>query len=295
MLEAHVRLPLSKNDIFEEENGKSYKQDFTGRVSSNPAEVFCDPRSENGIIAFFDNSLSHSLWRAQELMLFSPNNIALEKPILDFGCGDGEFSSCIFSHLDFGIDVDQAALIAASDKGIYGDLKHFNYAKTEIKDSTIKSVMSVSVLEHTENLDECLEEISRVLEPNGTFVFSVPNRNFTAQLEKLINTNFAEYTNKKMHHRNLLDKEKWIAKLEAAGFTQIEINSFQSLDFTKKYFALSLLGKRGIGRSKILRKFFFASMHKQLIALAKASIEPQINDSGCNYFIKCKKEDATKR
>ncbi|UCH72250.1 MAG: hypothetical protein JSW62_01510, partial [Thermoplasmatales archaeon] len=50
--------------------------------------------------------LSHALWRAKEAK--SLENIKLKEPILDLGCGFGEFAGVFFEGMiEIGIDVSQ--------------------------------------------------------------------------------------------------------------------------------------------------------------------------------------------
>src|SRR6267142_1732990 len=93
---------------------QSVEPDLTGRVMMEPRRAETLEDDERRIVfAYFDSSLAHSFWRAQELSLFKRVSPCFERPIMDFGCGDGSFSACILESIDFGVDIDQAALSIA--------------------------------------------------------------------------------------------------------------------------------------------------------------------------------------
>jgi ubiquinone/menaquinone biosynthesis C-methylase UbiE len=102
---------------------------------------------------------------------------------LDFGCGAGWFIAGISKKtkcdcIGFDIDVES----------IKFSIARRNYENTEIKfllsvgetlpfkDSTFDYIGSIDVLEHVEDFDNCLSEITRILKPNGKALFTVPNK-----------------------------------------------------------------------------------------------------------------------
>lgn len=109
------------------------------------------------------NNLAHSFWRAQELSLFLKHLNIFQRPILDFGCGDGTFASLIFKEIDYGADIDNEALAVAAKYTIYKELLTINNSLIPLKSGTVSSVISNSVLEHCLDLNKILFEISRVL------------------------------------------------------------------------------------------------------------------------------------
>jgi hypothetical protein len=81
-------------------------------------------RDREVIFPLYDTSLAHSFWRAQEFSLFMQNKHMLRAPILDFGCGDGSFAAVLFSHIDYGSDIDEDALNIARNFNVYTNLVH---------------------------------------------------------------------------------------------------------------------------------------------------------------------------
>jgi SAM-dependent methyltransferase len=267
---------------------QSAEPDLTGRVmmASRRVEMVNDD-ARRIVFAYFDTSLAHSFWRAQELSLFKRVSAFFDRPIMDFGCGDGSFSACIFDNVDFGVDIDKTALSIAQDFGIYGRLLNFTEMVTAVPASSVAAVFSCSVLEHTIDLGSCIYEIARVLKPGGRFYFSVPSPGFTDQMIELIDRTFAETVNNLMFHRNLLSDFEWRALLKEHGLYVERFDSFQSIEFTRRYFCLHLLGSRATGRIPGLaglRGLYWRSYRNSLLNEVAQSVDHPA-PIGANFFI----------
>lgn len=290
ILSGLTRREMSKR-TYKRASGEEVELDQTGLMSKQGvkpiSEVYRD-KAKGVIFANYHTSLAHSFWRAQELTLFDKVRKDFRAPVLDFGCGDGSFSACIFNHIDIGIDIDQEALAAARGLGLYDRLLSFDDIFRDIGDGSVETVFSVSVLEHTHDLTACLREIARILNTTGHFYFSVPNSDFTRQMTELIGSDFADHMNAMMYHRNLLDRAQWSHLLEQAGLQIVSGFAFQPAAFTQGYFSLSLLGKRGFGRIPYLRELFWWFLKSKLIQNVAASI---CGDAphGANYFFTARK------
>jgi SAM-dependent methyltransferase len=262
--------------------------DLTGRVMMVPKIVETIEDDERSVLfAYFENSLAHSFWRAQELSLFRRASASFEQPVLDFGCGDGSFSACILKNIEYGVDIDEAALSVAKGYGIYQRLVGFEDLTTELPGSSVATVFSCSVLEHTGDLDACIHEIARVLKPGGRFHFSVPSPDFTEQMTELIDNTFAETVNGFMFHRNLLSEVEWKALLSEHDLQIDRFESFQAIEFTRQYFCLSLLGSRGVGKIPglaVVRRLFWRSFRSSLLDKIAASVNHPVA-KGANFFI----------
>jgi len=93
--------------------------------------------------------------------------------ILDFGCGKGYLASA-FAELGYdvyGVDIRESELI---DKDHFAKMELDNYV-FPFEDNYFDFIYSTSVLEHTQNTQECLEEIYRVLKPGGVTYHTLPS------------------------------------------------------------------------------------------------------------------------
>jgi SAM-dependent methyltransferase len=205
-------------------------------------------------------------------------------PVLDFGCGDGAFSACIFKKIDIGVDIDQKALAIAAGYSLYEKLISFEEMVNALPDDSVGTVFSCSVLEHTTHLHDCIHQIARVLKPDAKFYFSVPNKNFTHHMESLVDEEFASNMNSRMYHRNLLDQDEWTTLLAEAGFKVETFMSFQPPAYTRDYFSLSLLGNKGLGFIPGVRDLFLKFRQGNMLNNVYASNNGYVNNLA-NYYV----------
>jgi SAM-dependent methyltransferase len=233
-------------------------------------------------------SAAQSQWRAQELSLFDRYASSLQRPIADFGCGDGSFSSVLWNRLEIGIDNDPAAIIAAGKCGLYERLVQSEESTIPLPTDSVGSIVSNSVLEHLRNLEEILAELCRVLRPGGTFLFTVPTPTFTLHLEKYFGKEEAIRVNEEYYHRNLQQEPEWCRLLEQAGFVVRRVRHYQPGPFTYCHRMLRVFGRHSIGR-------LFPRVHgilwriwaPQMIRMVRDSIEN--TRVGANILVEAEK------
>jgi len=249
-----------------------------------PGERLTALMRESDLLYFGYESAAQSLWRAQEFSLFHRNRALLTAPLLDFGCGDGSFAAALFDSVDYGVDVDPAALERARAYGLYRDLLQSAEVSIPLPDSAVGSIVSNSVLEHVTRLDDVLKELRRILRKDGRLVFSVPVIAFRRQLAKWFGEAESIKVNVQYYHRNLFSPGEWRARLEAAGFEIEELRPFQPEKFTFWYRMFRLFGRKGLGRlipdpaAKLWRV-----CRRGLVRMVRQSIER--TTEGANIFV----------
>ena len=118
--------------------------DLTGRLVIEPKILeTVEDDNRHLLFAYYESSLAHSFWRAQELSLFKRASAAFEPPVLDFGCGDGSFSACLLTNIECGVDIDKTALSIACGYGIYRRLLTFEKMSTELSPASVGEVFRV--------------------------------------------------------------------------------------------------------------------------------------------------------
>lgn len=171
--------------------------------------------------------LSHALWRASEAR--SLRKLKLKRPILDLGCGFGEFAGVFYeSSIEVGVDNSYLDIEKASNIGKYKKLMLADARHMPFKDGSFRTVISISVIEHIQKTSEVLKEVYRVLSKDGQFVFTTPQKNFTEllfypRLLRLLRLeSFAKIyelgINRVFKHYSLYDEEEWRKLLSEAGF-----------------------------------------------------------------------------
>jgi SAM-dependent methyltransferase len=114
-----------------------------------------------------------ALWFSKYYAALKPAKIG---PVLDVGCGVGQVVNQLAEEGFYAVGVDVSPIgmkIACGDgKGSFIVASAVNLP---FKDHSFESVGSYDFLEHTHCPDTCLNEMVRVLKPNGKFVIISPN------------------------------------------------------------------------------------------------------------------------
>ncbi|MBK8987871.1 MAG: methyltransferase domain-containing protein [Chloroflexi bacterium] len=154
--------------------------------------------------------------------------IDLPGPTLDVGCGDGHFAQMTFNRrIDVGIDPWWGPLNKAHRSGQYDQVMQAMGDRLPFPDHTFASAFSNSVLEHIPDVQAVLNETSRVLQPDGRFLITMPSQYFSqwlggAQfLEKLSLPGAADRYRQGFNfisrHVHTDGPEVWAARLAEAG------------------------------------------------------------------------------
>lgn len=155
--------------------------------------------------------------------------VDMPRPILDLGCGDGQFSAAVFENpLHTGIDPDFKALREARVARTYQFLVCSDGANIPFPSGWFGSAFSNSTLEHIPKVEPVLAELARVIRPGGMLIITIPNQRFERELlgvsllMRLRLTRFAEkyadMFNQVSKHIHLDPPGTWVTRLNAAGF-----------------------------------------------------------------------------
>lgn len=208
-----------------------------GRVSTPAAVAVEQTPSPTTADANYDDILwqhlktlpaFRALLRAVEARFY--HQVELPEPLLDLGCGDGNFAELTFNGRQLGVGLDPwwNPLRKSKKAGIYElPLQGLGH-QMPFPSNHFNSAISNSVLEHIPDIQPVLTETGRVLKPGGRFVMTMPNHNFTkllggAQfLERLGQDGLAEryrtFFNFISRHAHTESIEWWGEKLAIAGF-----------------------------------------------------------------------------
>ncbi|OGH25874.1 MAG: hypothetical protein A3E68_02005 [Candidatus Levybacteria bacterium RIFCSPHIGHO2_12_FULL_39_39] len=171
--------------------------------------------------------LSLALQRSAEAKYFA--SAKLSRPILDLGCGFGEFAVVFFDKkVDVGIDIDPRELAVAARENKYKKLVLGDARNLPFKDNSFATIISVSTLEHIGSIDKVFKEAFRVLKPEGTFVFTLVTNKWERSIfyGPLLNRlglkplgNFYTFMfNKIFKHKPLKSTRQWERHIKKAGF-----------------------------------------------------------------------------
>lgn len=240
-----------------------------------------------------------ALWRSVEARHLS--SVKLKRPILDIGCGWGEFAEAFGEILDMGIDIAPRDLSVAAKGKMYKNLTFADARSLPFEDNSYASVISISTFEHIPNTKKLLKEMYRVLKPKGILAITmetdfVDENTFYRPLLKKIGLNFLSNSltkayNSYFHRHTLPSKEKWVQDFKKAGFEIVEVKDIISPLITKLYDLFILtswpaqLPKIFFGRRKVFRPKFIEDL---LVKIFLRHIERK-EKIGTNLFIVARK------
>lgn len=175
--------------------------------------------------------LNHALLRALEARLLSEQK--LKRPVLDLGCGDGLFAKITFNDpIDVGLDTSNEALQEAKKTHAYKELKIASNNTLPFPEESFSTVVSNCTLEHIKELDQTLAEVSRVLKPEGRFIFTSTTNYwpqflfwsglFSKLRLKPVAGFYRLYFDKVHRHYHYLSLREWESKLTQVGLRTID-------------------------------------------------------------------------
>ncbi|MCC6944987.1 MAG: class I SAM-dependent methyltransferase [Thermomicrobiales bacterium] len=158
------------------------------------------------------------------------NAVELVHPVLDIGCGDGNFASIAYDEpIDVGLDPMERDLqeAAAMRPGVYLDVVQGSATSLPFRDGSFATVVSNCVIEHIPDVDATLSEISRVLKPGGTFATTLPSEHYPefllgstalrkAKLDRA-SAAYGDFFNKISYHYHVDPPGVWDERLRRVG------------------------------------------------------------------------------
>lgn len=156
------------------------------------------------------------------------SDVALPRPVLDVGSGDGHFGSVIFpGGADVGLDPGIADLAEAGARGVYKLRVAADSGDMPFPDAQFASVVSNCVFEHIPAIDRTIAEIGRVLRPGGVFACTVIGESFSELLTDerawrrlglgRAHRAYLDWFNRKSVHFHFDPPDVWKTRFESAG------------------------------------------------------------------------------
>lgn len=187
-----------------------------------------------------------ALWRAIEAQALhqAKRRTHYRPPILDLGCGFGEFSGVFFkSTIEVGIDISAVDLLRAAQGKKYRNLYAQDARHLSFPDHSFVTIISISVLEHIPQVRQAIAEAYRVLRPGGFFIVTLPTDKLYSYLfypslfRKLglswLARLYYHLYNRAFKHINLWSQARWVKLIHSVGFKLVYTQEIISPTATK--------------------------------------------------------------
>jgi ubiquinone/menaquinone biosynthesis C-methylase UbiE len=242
--------------------------------------------------------------RATECYIFS--KMVIEEPVLDLGCGEGLFSSILFSNkVQVGIDPNSRELRRAGEFGCYRTLICCAGDSVPLPNESIRTIISNSTLEHIPNLEPVLKEMSRLLIKDGSFILTVPSDEFYKAsflykaIFQFIGKNARDYYRQKYNkfwkHFHDYKPETWVNLFNSNGWAVESMKRYNSKSATLINDILVPFAIIGLLNKKINNKWIrFAKVREMLFKFLPNNSENSIqknshDDDGTLIVFRLKK------
>ncbi len=202
-----------------------------------------------------------ALWRAVEIRAVAEAYGEVEHPLLDVGCGDGLIAEILrpaWGVVDVGFDPWAAPLRQAKACGAYDHIDRADGHAMPYADGTFATAFSNSVLEHIPDVQPVVEEVARVLQPGGRFIFTVPSAAFRRMLDGYARRAergdgegaeaYAAEVDERLEHHHYYTRHEWETLLARAGLTLREARTY--MPEAAERFWDQMNGRYGIGRGR---------------------------------------------
>ncbi len=216
--------------------GARTKSARTSRTSRERlAEQSPQQKHNDYFAAFLDRApLALAIWRASEAKALEPVHVV--PPVLDLGCGFGEFAGVFFdATVDIGVDPSQADLSRAEDAGKHALLIRGDARTLPLPNASVNTVLSNSVLEHISGPERVLAEAFRVLRTQGIFAFTVVTSHMSEEMllprafnrigAKPLARLYATAYHRLFSHISLYSKDAWVKMTRDAGFELVTVEN----------------------------------------------------------------------
>lgn len=168
-----------------------------------------------------------ALWRSIEAKYVA--TAPLTPPVLDIGCGFGEFAEVFFEEpIDVGLDIDYREITHAMKTGKYISYTLADARKMPYKDNSFETVLSISTFEHIKNPEKVVKEAYRVLRPGGTMIATIvidrlSDYIFYGPLLKKVGMKkfgkmYTDSYHKVFKHVTLRSRDRWEKDIKQTGF-----------------------------------------------------------------------------
>jgi len=187
-----------------------------------------------------------AVWRAVEIDEISRVSFP-EGRGLDLGCGDGRLTRLLFERVGHrslvGLDIDPLETAMAKQEGLYTCIHTASAEAIPEADASFDFVVSVSVMEHVQPIENMLREVARVLKPGGILVTTIPAVGFhhvlRGPLFRTSRRTYLERIDRRLAHLRYWSVAEWVSACRSAGLTMTIAQPFLAASAVRRWETLS--------------------------------------------------------
>lgn len=234
------------------------------------------------------------------------NAIELVHPVLDIGCGDGNFASISYDEpIDVGLDPMERDLreAAAMRPGVYHEVVQGSATQLPFGDGSFATVVSNCVIEHIPDVDRTLAEISRVLMPGGVFATTLPSEHYpeyllgSTVLRKIrlgrASAAYGDFFNRISHHYHVDPPGVWEERLRRVGLEMTQHTYYFSERAHHAFDMAHYLGIPNLASKRLAGKWVLHPVQMKPYAWwYRRYYDESIPESGAYQFVSARKASA---
>jgi len=172
--------------------------------------------------------LTGNIHKAQESLFY--RELHIQSPSLEIGICRGDVSNAHFKGKHFDVGSEYLGFLvqdAFSKYKLWSRVQTESLLDLQHNDESMNTICLVHTIDHVEDLETSLKELSRVLRPGGRVFFSGyshnlykydPIRSILSIASQAWARRYCNYLSRKRHHYNLLDFDQWRIALSRHGF-----------------------------------------------------------------------------
>jgi SAM-dependent methyltransferase len=218
------------------------------------SRAFASSAHAAGIRWALHGAVGHVAYRAAELRALNGHDFP--RPVLDLGCGDGQFGAAMLGPPpDAAVDASGRQVERAAASGGRTAVTQADARRLPFADGSFATVVSVSVLEHVDHADRAIRETFRVLRPGGRCAMTIAlvdlhdHLFYPALCRRLhlpaLGRAYVRLHDRIFKHVSLRSQQDWERDFETAGFRFIESRKICSPRLTRLWDALLPLAVPG--------------------------------------------------
>lgn len=180
--------------------------------------------SINYLKTYLNNRPPHlAIIRSQEIPFYQ-KYLPFSSPLLDFGCGDGFFLKTLLYRqnepkLILAIETNSQVIKQAKKTGLYKEIILAQKLPYPLKNGFFSIIIANCVFEHIAKLPPVIQELWRLLKPNGLLLTTVATSSFPQYLLFKSFFGYKKFFNTISRHRSLLKESDWIRLFQNNNFT----------------------------------------------------------------------------